>query len=111
MQGILIYILLRSTNQKSGKVKMNGIFISGGNSTGHKYEESFYAAGWAYEHYKNEKQSFTIKLGLGSITLNENPLYAILLLLPIHQPMLQKRMSRAFDFLEIWMEFLLVIHC
>jgi len=57
---------------KSGKVNMNGIFISGGNSTGHKYEESFYAAGWAYEHYKNEKQSFTIKLGLGSITLNEN---------------------------------------
>jgi hypothetical protein len=57
---------------KKYKITMHGLFITVGGSTGNMFDESFYAAGWAYEQFRTEKRSFSFKLGVGSITLHEN---------------------------------------
>jgi len=56
-------------NFNKGRLQLHGLFIMYGGSTGLKYVESFYAAGWGYEHYKNDKESFTFSLGVGKIKL------------------------------------------
>lgn len=58
-------------NPTKERVQMSGIFIKGGVSSGKRYDEVFGAVGWAYEHYKNIKRSFTFELGIGMLKMND----------------------------------------
>jgi hypothetical protein len=61
------------------RVRMNGLFIKGGGSTGSHYNELIFGAGWSYERFKaiNKKRSLNFELGFGLTRLHDKDVFGI----------------------------------